>query len=352
MNREEIIDRYSELCDETNYNTAQRKRIRGKDFEYLLRDLLEIENLEPKGSFRPDGEEMDGSFLFNQRTYLLEAKWQTNALAASSIYQFKGKVDGKLVGTIGIFISMSGFSTDCVDALMYGKLLNIVLFDRNDFEKCLHNVNGFSLGLSEKLRAAAESGLSFYPLTSIVISEDLGKNVNQQPNLSKLVIVAGGHGDHEIISFLAKKILELNKVQREIIIRTAGGKLAIAGLANAFDDFGDGEVQDYMLVADADGEREETERILTHSLNENLKPIIVLPDPGIEIWFQEFKVYDRSDMIRYASTHNTLPSKAREYLLNRLNIDYLRGRDSSFTKFYNAVLGIYGPNYNCNFCNI
>lgn len=341
MNREELIDRYSELCDETKYTTAQRKRIRGKEFEYLLRDLLEIENLEPKGSFRPDGEEMDGSFLFNQRTYLLEAKWQANALSASSIYQFKGKVDGKLVGTIGIFISMSGFSPDCVDALMYGKLLNIVLFDRNDFEKCIHNLNGFSVGLSEKLRAAAESGLAFYPLTSIVISQGLGKNVNKQPNLSKLVIVAGGQGDQEIISFLVKKILEINKVDREIVIRMAGGKLSIAALANAFDDFSDGEVQQFMLVADADGEREETEKILTHALNENLEPIIVLPDPGIEIWFQEFKVYDRNDMIQYATAHKTLPSKAREFLLNRINIDYLRSRDTSFMKFYNAVLGIY-----------
>jgi hypothetical protein len=41
---------------------------------------------------------------------LLEAKWHRDEfeLPASTIYEFKGKVDGKLVGTVGIFISMSG----------------------------------------------------------------------------------------------------------------------------------------------------------------------------------------------------------------------------------------------------
>lgn len=283
---------------------------------------------------------MDGSFVFNQQTYLLEAKWEAKPLSASSIYQFRGKVDGKLVGTIGVFISMSGYSNECVDALMYGKSLNIILFDKNDFEKCLHKVNGFSVGLMEKLRAAAQSGVPFFPLTSIVIADEF-KNIDSEPGtLSKLVIVTGGQGDQQIISFLARKILKLNKIEREVVVRTAGGKLAIAALVNAFDDFSDGEVQDFMLVADSDGEIEESQRVLTTMLNENLEPTIVLPDPEIEVWFQEFKIYDRNDMIGYATHHRTSAGITREYLLNRINIDYLRNRDTSFKKFYNAILGL------------
>ncbi|WP_398456048.1 restriction endonuclease [Sphingobacterium thalpophilum] len=340
MNREEIIKTYFKLSDETQHHTGTEKRKRGKKFEHLLWNLLEIEGLEPKGSFRPIGEEMDGSFVFNQQTYLIEAKWEAKPLSASSIYQFKGKVDGKLVGTIGVFISMSGYSKECVDALMYGKSLNIILFDKADFEKCLLNINGFTSGLQDKLRAAAQSGVSFFPLTSVVIAEEI-KNVDTaQKPLCKLVIVVGGQGDQQIISFLARKILELHKIEREIVIRTAGGKLSIAALVNAFDDFSDGEIQDFILVADSDGEIEETERVLSSMLNENLTPIIIVPDPEIEVWFQEFKIYDRNDMIGHATSHKVSAGRTRDYLLHRLDIDYLRNRDASFRKFHNAILGL------------
>lgn len=340
MDRKEIIGRYTSLLDETAYTNETTKRRRGREFELLIKDLLEIEKLEPRGSFRPKGEEMDGSFIYNQKIYLLEAKWHDKPLPASSIYQFKGKVEGKLVGTIGIFISMSGYSEESVDALTFGKSLNIILFDKADFEKCIYETNGFSAVLSQKLRKAAESGLPFYSVDPIVISISRSVKVKKNAILNDLVIVVGGQGDQEIISFLANKILELAKLDRKILIRIAGGKRSIPLLANAFDDFSDGAIQDFMLVADADGEIDATEKQMLHSLNENLEPIIILPDPGIEIWFQEFKIYDRDDMIQYANEHRTLPSKLRTFLLDRIDIEYLRSRSDSFAKFYNGILGI------------
>lgn len=43
---------------------------------------------------------------------LLEAKWTKNPMPASSLYQFKGKIDGKLAGTLGLFTAQT--STDVV----------------------------------------------------------------------------------------------------------------------------------------------------------------------------------------------------------------------------------------------
>ena len=83
---------------------------RGRNFEKLLHKLLDAEGLRPKINLRPDGEEIDGSFEMDSRVYLLEAKWHKTPLPASSIYAFRGKIDGKLIGTVGVFISMSSFS--------------------------------------------------------------------------------------------------------------------------------------------------------------------------------------------------------------------------------------------------
>ncbi len=59
--------------------------------------------MDPHTSMRPKGEVIDGSFVLDDRYFLLEAKWHKDPIPASDLYAFKGKVDGKLIGTIGVF---------------------------------------------------------------------------------------------------------------------------------------------------------------------------------------------------------------------------------------------------------
>jgi hypothetical protein len=129
----------------------------------VLHDLLQEEGLEPRLHYRPSGEEIDGSFVLHGRIFLLEAKWHNDPIPASALYAFKGKVDGKLVSTLGIFISISGYSRDAVDALMVGKDLNVVLFDGADIDACMDQNVGFKAVLGYKLRLASEIGLVYAP---------------------------------------------------------------------------------------------------------------------------------------------------------------------------------------------
>lgn len=135
---------------------------RGRAFEKFLSNLIKASGLYPSLSFRPTGEEIDGSFWWEGRTYLLEAKWTADPIAASSIYMFKGKVDGKLIGTIGIFISMSGYSDDAVSAVQLGKSLSVILFDRVDVEAAI-NETSFRRILRDKLYAAGRTGEIYIP---------------------------------------------------------------------------------------------------------------------------------------------------------------------------------------------
>ena len=43
---------------------------------------------------------------------LLEAKWHADHIPASTLYQFKDKVEGEQIGTRGVFIAMSSYSED------------------------------------------------------------------------------------------------------------------------------------------------------------------------------------------------------------------------------------------------
>jgi hypothetical protein len=87
-----------ERDDLANLKNGITPQTRGRKFERWLNQLLSEENLEPRTAYRPKGEEVDGSFIYRDRTYLIEAKWIADEVLASTIYQFKGKVDGKLVG--------------------------------------------------------------------------------------------------------------------------------------------------------------------------------------------------------------------------------------------------------------
>ena len=193
--------------------TAQK---RGQRFEKWLADLLHSkdrdQNLHPRLSFRPKGEEIDGSFICDSRIFLLEAKWFNRPLPASAVYAFKGKVDGKLAGTVGVFVSMSGYSEVVVDALRIGKDLNVVLFDRGDIEAAIDD--GFKNVLRVKMRAAAELGEIKYPyirdqqrkqrLRVIVLTQDstdetllyrLLERISPTERLMEYEIRAAGSGD-------------------------------------------------------------------------------------------------------------------------------------------------------------
>lgn len=136
---------------------------RGLQFEQMIKDALAAFGLEPRGSYRSLGEQVDGSFVHKGRPFLLEAKWTADPIPASTLYAFKGKVDGKLTGTIGVFVSISGYSEDAVDALVAGKSINLILFDKDDWEDSIAESVGFDQVLVQKLRFAAEEGSPLYP---------------------------------------------------------------------------------------------------------------------------------------------------------------------------------------------
>src|SRR6266404_1764546 len=162
VNRATLSASFRKLQQLPETATRAEKQDRGRKFEQLLNQLFKFEGLAPRLRFRPGGEEVDLSVIFNHHTYLVEAKWHTAELAASTLYQFRGKVDGKLVGTIGIFVSMSGYSKDAVDALMKGKTSNLILFGGEDVS-AIFSDSTFSDVLAFKLRIAAEEGELFAP---------------------------------------------------------------------------------------------------------------------------------------------------------------------------------------------
>jgi len=216
LNNDKIKKLYNELFDESKFTPQKR----GFEFEKLIEAKLEAENLEPRASYKPKGEQVDGSFFWEGQTYLLEAKWVKDKLPASSIYAFKGKLDGKFHTTSGVFLAVNGYSDDVEDALKFGKSLNILLFDKNDISLIFNNEVSFLDVLKFKLREAGDTGSLNVPyklkkkVESISESREL-KFINlssftekyeKQTSSEDLLIFVEGQSDVPLIDNLLKPL--------------------------------------------------------------------------------------------------------------------------------------------------
>ena len=128
----------------------------------MIIELLASEDLKPAPPYRGEGEQIDGLFEMEGRYFLLEMRWAGEPVPASKIYAFRAKVEGKLIGTIGIFVAVNGFSKDAPKALRYGKEANVLLFDGQDIAFALADDHSFSQVLKAKLRYAAQYGVVDY----------------------------------------------------------------------------------------------------------------------------------------------------------------------------------------------
>ncbi|WP_167354772.1 restriction endonuclease [Pedobacter terrae] len=210
---QEIKFVYQQLLNSTEL-TAQS---RGFKLEDLMRSILQFEELEPKASYRKIGEQMDGSFFWMGQTFIFEAKWEKNKISASSIYAFRGKVQGKFHTTSGIFIAMNGYHKDTEQALLSGKVGDILLFDGEDMHAIFTGEVSFKSVLKYKLRAAGDSGTLYAKYAQLIevnvtavshafLASPRLNTVSHQSYLNDLLVFVESRNDFEIVDKILKSV--------------------------------------------------------------------------------------------------------------------------------------------------
>ena len=165
--REENLNK---LKDEF-YNIIKEKncQTQGYLFEKFLKDLFEYFDLDPKRSFKIDGEQIDGAFSFDGNDYLLEAKWtQISNITKGTLLEFGAKVSEKLDNTLGVFVSYNGFSDDCKSLHTSDALKPIFLVSGGEIFLILEGRMTLPELLLRKRRYAAQQGKIFLDITKEV----------------------------------------------------------------------------------------------------------------------------------------------------------------------------------------
>ena len=140
---------------------------RGFMLERTMKGVFEIFDLDPKASFRIKGEQIDGAFSFEGTDYLLEAKWQAQPVNASDLDGLAGRVSRKLDNTLGLFLSINGYSEDGISAHSSGRRI-LILMDGSDLTAVLENRIDLVRLLRRKRRHASETGNIYLTIREIL----------------------------------------------------------------------------------------------------------------------------------------------------------------------------------------
>ena len=140
-------------------NKTSRQQ-RGYALERILAELSRLSHLETTEAFRVVGEQVDGALKFDGEHYLIEAKWQERSASNEPVYQFAGKVTGKLYGR-GLFISVNGFSPEVIRSLVIGKEIQTLFIDGEDLILGLEGHLNMREMIDRKVKAAQTKGLIY-----------------------------------------------------------------------------------------------------------------------------------------------------------------------------------------------
>jgi hypothetical protein len=141
---------------------------RGYRLESIVRKLFDLFDLDPKASFKIVGEQIDGAFTFDGTDYLFEGKWQEEPVRASDLDALSGKLSRKLDNTLGLFLSVNGFSEDGIRAHSSGRRL-IILMDGSHLMAVLEGRIDLIQLLLRIRRHAAQTGNIYLRIHEILI---------------------------------------------------------------------------------------------------------------------------------------------------------------------------------------
>lgn len=145
-----LKDEFFTLSANTNFQQ------RGFQFEKFLYNLFLLYDLEPKGSFKIFGEQIDGAFTYDGNDYLVEAKWK-NQVSFGDLATFCHKVESKFKTTVGLLVTIEGVTPQAISP----SFKCIIIMDGSDIMAILEGRISLPELLYKKRRKASETGKIF-----------------------------------------------------------------------------------------------------------------------------------------------------------------------------------------------
>lgn len=134
----------------------------GYDFQDWFYDLLEFSEIPGRKPYVHDGRQIDGSLTLFGTTYLVELKFTAEQAAATDVDTFFKKVTSKADNTMGIMVSISGYSAVATKEAS-GAKTPLLLLDHTHLYLVLGGIMGLGDVVDRVRRHASQTGEAYLP---------------------------------------------------------------------------------------------------------------------------------------------------------------------------------------------
>jgi hypothetical protein len=163
-----FVTKLAELNSEFQRITGLPEQERGYELEILLYRIFDLFDLNPRDSFKRKGDQIDGAFTLGTDELLLEARWRKEGARLDAINVFTKKVDKSLRNTLGLFLSIEGFSDDSIEHLALQENVPLILMDGMDLLAVLEGRLDLVELLNRKKRHANDTGNVYLRVNDIL----------------------------------------------------------------------------------------------------------------------------------------------------------------------------------------
>lgn len=137
----------------------------GYAFQEWFYDLLTFSEIENRRPYVTAGRQIDGSITVDGTTYLVELKFTAGQADAPDVDVFKNKVESKADNTMGVLVSMAGYSSVAISEAS-GKKTTMLLLDSNHIFLVLTGAMSLPDLIRRVRRHAAQTGESHLPVSA------------------------------------------------------------------------------------------------------------------------------------------------------------------------------------------
>lgn len=138
----------------------------GYDFQNWFFDLMDFYEIVNRRPYNVGGRQVDGSITIEGTTYLVELKFTTDQASATDVDIFERKVTGKADNTMGVMVSISGYSsTATAEASRPGTPL--LLLDHGHIYLALGGAMAFGEIVARARRHASQTGEAYLAASQI-----------------------------------------------------------------------------------------------------------------------------------------------------------------------------------------
>jgi hypothetical protein len=139
---------------------------KGYAFEKYLNSLFKAFDLAPHASYRTEYDQIDGSFVLDGNTILVEAKYRTNAIPKDDLLLFSRKIESKSHFPKGLFITYSPVDAKAIEYFTDRSARIIILTVQELFLIC-QNKHSLPKVLQAKFRILDVRGIIFKHIMEI-----------------------------------------------------------------------------------------------------------------------------------------------------------------------------------------